>query len=123
VADIHGYCANAALVDYADGGNLTSFIVSKNRTKTESLRVAYHVAAAVADAHHVDYRKRATIAHTDIKPDQFLLLDGVYKLNDFNRARLIKWNPKRGKQCGFYFEDNLGVVSHVAFWQILISYC
>lgn len=122
VADIYGYCANAALADYAAEGHLQSFIESKNRTKTESLRVAYHVAAAVADAHHVDNRKRATIAHTDINPKQFLLMNGVYKLNDFNRAQLLSWDPKRDKHCGFYFEYNLGPVSHDAIRQILICY-
>ena len=122
VANIYGFCANAALYDYADEGDLYSFIKSTNRTRTESLRVAYHVAAAVADAHHLDHRNRATIAHTDIKPDQFLLLDGMYKLNDFNRAHLISWDPNQDKQCGFYFEYNLGTVSHVAIRQILICY-
>jgi hypothetical protein len=117
VADIHGYCATAALADYADGGNLSNFIKLENRTKSESLKVAYHVAAAVADAHHPDSMGRATIAHTDIKPDQFILLDGVYKLNDFNRARFISWNPIQNKQCGFHFTDNLGKVSRV--WKII----
>ena len=52
IADIYGYCSTAAIVDFADGGDLDKFI-RKNRTKNESLKVAHDVAAAVADLQHV----------------------------------------------------------------------
>ena len=37
-------------------------------------------------AHHFDERDRVTVVHADISLDQFLIVDGVYKLNSFNRA-------------------------------------
>jgi serine/threonine protein kinase len=80
-------------------------------SKEELLKVAHDVACGVRDAHNFDHRERATIAHCDLSPDQFLLVDGVYKLNDFNRAKFLSWDPERDEQCGFTFELNQGNVS------------
>lgn len=43
----------------------------------------------------------AAIAHTDISPDQYLWFDNMFKLNDFNRARFIRWNSAKQEACPF----------------------
>lgn len=50
----------------------------------------------------------ATIAHTDITTEQFVNVDGVMKLGDFNRARFIT-STSRGQQCPFAVSYNPGV--------------
>jgi hypothetical protein len=109
VINIYGYCTNAAVVDFSDKGSLERVFRSKP-SKAELLQVAHDVACAVRDAHHFDDKGRATIAHCDIKLDQFLLVNGVYQLNDFNRAKFLSWDPERNEQCGFTFELNQGNV-------------
>jgi hypothetical protein len=59
------------------------------------------VARAVADAHHFDSKGRATIVHRDIKVNQFILINGMYRLNDFNLAHLMRWNREKDEYCEF----------------------
>lgn len=118
VMDIYGHCANSALFDYMDGGDLSEFFENdnnhkKNKRKPTQLRIlqiAYTVAASVADAHHFDRNGRPTIAHTDIKPDQWLLgRDGNYRLGDFNRARFLMWDTQEEEVCPFEVGKNGGI--------------
>jgi hypothetical protein len=62
----------------------------------------------LADAHTVDFEDRATIAHTDIAGNQYILIDGVYKLNDFNRARFLLRNKTSGENCHYLVGKNPG---------------
>ena len=100
IADIYGYCAQSALVDYSNGQDLDYIFDQKiNPTKDELFQIAHDVAQSVADAHHFNKEGRATIVHMDIKPDQWILLDGRYKLNDFNLARFLTWDPVKQQNC------------------------
>lgn len=109
VVDIYAYCSNTAIFDYADGGDLLDvFVRTPNITQTELLEIAYNVSMSVHDAHHFDALGRPTIAHTDIKVDQFIYQGGRYKLSDFNRARFLMWNFKRDLPCGFRVSKNGG---------------
>lgn len=120
VADIFGYCSNSAFHEFSHEGDLKSHLyteVGKVRTeesllpsKEERLIIARDAAAALADFHHFDSKGRATMAHTDIKPNQFILLDGRYKLNDFNRIKFLTWNKERNEQCGFEYSKAPGRV-------------
>ena len=65
-------------------------------------------AMGVAAIHNVDKEGQASIAHTDISPGQFIRIDGKYKLNDFNRARLIRWSPSKNRTCGYFIGKNPG---------------
>lgn len=110
IVDIYSYCSNSAIVDYTSDGDLTR-LHTNTHTKSELLSIAHNVAAAVADAHHVDDMERATIVHADIKPNQFLRMGGYkYLLNDFNRARFLKYNIDRNESCGFRETKNWGAV-------------
>lgn len=47
------------------------------------------------------------MAHTDISPSQYIKVNGVYKLNDFNRARFIAYDSD-GRMCPYYIGVNGG---------------
>jgi hypothetical protein len=89
----------------------------------EKLRIAHQVSLSLADLHDVDAMRDKTgkitssaIVHTDIKPDQYIHFDGLYKLNDFNRCQFmrrkrINSHPSGdGKPCGFTVERNPSVL-------------
>ena len=72
------------------------------------LCIAAQAAMGVAAIHNVDKEGQASIAHTDIAPGQFIRINGMYKLNDFNRARFIQWSPYQNLTCGYYVGKNPG---------------
>ena len=110
IVDMYGYCTNSALFDWGDGGDLKSiFEREPDITKDKLLHIAYNVSLSISHAHNLDEKGRATLAHTDIKPDQFLFQDGYYKLTDFNRVRFLTWNESIDKQCGFKVGKNGGI--------------
>ncbi|KAG7358104.1 protein kinase domain containing protein [Nitzschia inconspicua] len=109
IVNMYGYCSNTGLFDYADGGDLYDiFDTYPNITPQQLLHIAYNITMSLHHAHNFDDRGRATIAHTDIKPDQFLLQDGYYRLSDFNRVRFLTWNYEKDAQCGFRVGKNGG---------------
>lgn len=63
---------------------------------------------ALASVHNCDKEGQASIAHTDISPGQFIKVNGRYKLNDFNRARFIRYRRSNGTQCTFQVGSNAG---------------
>ena len=81
--------------------------------KYDRLRIAAQISKGVADSHYFDDLGRPTIAHTDITGAQFIYIDGIFKLNDFNRARSIRWNEKKNETCGFNVASNRGDVSSI----------
>lgn len=122
ILDIYGYCGNSGLFEYANGGSVSRLLFAAKRnaqnvTLLEKLRVATELATAVAELHNVDREGRASIAHTDITPGQFVQANGMFKLNDFNRARLLLWDNKNDKPCGYYVGNNPGVV------RIILVFC
>jgi serine/threonine protein kinase len=68
------------------------------------------VALGLAAVHNIDREGRASIAHTDITPGQYVLDtdNHVYKLNDFNRARFIGWSRTKDKPCAYKVGRNPG---------------
>uniref|UniRef100_A0A7S2UMR9 Protein kinase domain-containing protein n=1 Tax=Attheya septentrionalis TaxID=420275 RepID=A0A7S2UMR9_9STRA len=113
ILDIYGFCGNSGLFQFSDGGDLHDAIWSESKdkkilTKLDRLHLASQVSIGVADMHNVDKEGQASIAHTDITPTQFLLIDGFYKLNDFNRARFIRWNRHEDKPCTYRVGNNPG---------------
>ena len=63
---------------------------------------------ALASMHNSDIEGRASIANADISPDQFVKVKGIFKLNDFNRARFIPWSKTNNTACGFTVGHNGG---------------
>jgi len=70
--------------------------------------IATQAAMGLADVHNVDVEGRASIAHTDISPDQFIQIDGLYRLNDFNRARFIGKYRHNDTNCPYWVGKNPG---------------
>jgi serine/threonine protein kinase len=104
VADIYGYCANLALEDYSSHGDLYSIFRRENHpTMDEGFKIALDTASAVADMHHFNSDGRATMVHKDIKPEQWILIDGMFKLNDFNLCKFLSWNPEQKQYCGYSY--------------------
>jgi hypothetical protein len=112
VVDIYGYCSAAGLFEYSNGGDITNAIWPRNETMAPTplrkLQIATQGAMALAAVHNVDREGQATIAHTDIGPDQFILIGGRYKLNDFNRARFLLKFKGNGTNCPYFVNKNPG---------------
>jgi hypothetical protein len=109
VVDMYGFCSNSGLFDWGEGGDLSNiFKREPDIAKDHLLQIAYNVTLSLHDAHRIDDQGRSTMAHTDIKPDQFLYQDGYYRLTDFNRVRFLLWNHKKNKKCGFKVAKNGG---------------
>jgi serine/threonine protein kinase len=102
IVKIYGYCTNSGLFRFSAEGALDGiFEREPHISKDRLLHLAYNASLSISHAHHYDERGRATIAHTDIKFDQFLYEDGYYKLMDFNRNRFLRWNNEEDKRCNF----------------------
>lgn len=64
----------------------------------DKLRIGYQVAAAVGHMHSFDDDGIPSLAFNDLCCHQFLLVDGVYKLNDFHLSSVIL-KDSEGNAC------------------------
>jgi len=120
VVNIFGYCSATGVFEYSDGGDIYAALLpsddndEKNEAKKkklsslEKLQIATQSAMGLAEVHNIDKEGQASIAHTDISPDQFILIDGLYRINDFNRARFISKNRTSGENCPYFVGKNPG---------------
>ena len=104
--DIYGNCATSQLTQVADNTLLAHIVHERkllqhdNNTSSTmtllshqaQLSMALHVASGIADVH------QTSIAHNDVSLDQFLFVDGIYKISDFHLASFIKMT-KEGLPC------------------------
>lgn len=66
-------------------------------TPEQKLRIGYHIAAGVADLHSIDGNS-PSVVHNDISSEQFLLVNGVYKISDFHAASFMT-RDREGRNC------------------------
>jgi len=97
VLDTYGFCGFDVLTPYADGGTFGHKIRSWERGKIKlssqtRLKYAMEVASGLADVHDIDGEGMSSVAHGDLKGGQYLFLNGVIKLGDFNRGRFLRRN-------------------------------
>ena len=118
VMNIYGYCANSGIFEYADGGSIDdslfySSVKESDWSSKERLIVAYQVAKGISDMHNFAKDGVPSMAHTDITGSQFVYVSttGIYKLNDFNRARFLTINKKTQQVCPYHVSNNPGTVS------------
>ena len=64
--------------------------------KDQRLHAAVDVAKALSDLHSLGY-----VVHADIAVRQFLMIDGRFKLNDFNTSGMMHRREKSGDICPF----------------------
>jgi len=116
VVNIYSFCSNSGLVEHGGWGDLEKVIwplgkkshATLNLSRRDKITMALQVAMGIADTHDADHNGYASIAHTDIAPKQFIYIDGVYKLNDFNRCRLLGWHTQKNTPCGYRVGKNTG---------------
>mmetsp|Transcript_2157 Transcript_2157/g.4711 ORF Transcript_2157/g.4711 Transcript_2157/m.4711 type:complete len:702 (+) Transcript_2157:191-2296(+) len=118
VVDIFAYCSNSAVFEYGPGGDIEGKLWPYDEEEEkyyvadipshEKLEMAYQVAVAIAETHEVEGDGYASIAHTDITPSQFILINNQWKLNDFNRCRFMRVYKEDNSPCGFYVGANPG---------------
>jgi serine/threonine protein kinase len=112
IMDIYGYCGQSALNELADfgDGNLASLEkVDRQLRGTRDpasfllkLQLATSVAVGVAHIHEIDKDGRPSLVHYDLNPRNVAIVgNGKPKINDFNIAEFLHWNPKTNETCGF----------------------
>jgi len=125
VVDVYGFCGNSGVYEFGSGGDASDFIYkkkSKAYTYLQALEIAVEVAQGIKSVHtYFSDESRgvimengsvskvySSIAHTDITSGQFILINGKYKLNDFNRCRFILWNESSKAPCTYTVGNNPG---------------
>lgn len=119
--DIYGFCGTSILVE--PGDNIEKKIVpndwkwvsqeeldkkqvegvkpQNDLSPEEKLEIALSMAESLALLHG---NAEGVIISHDVGFDQWLRSkrDGLIKLNDFNKARALYWNPRRNEYCKVY---------------------
>jgi len=138
ITSVYAFCGNSGFFEFAGGGSLADRLQAHYAAKYymddaenedrnndilsqyEKLNLAYQVAAGLADFHDADAMRNengritsAAMVHADITTDQYVNIDGVFKLNDFNRCRFMlrrRDSAARvggdGEPCGFFVGNN-----------------
>jgi len=86
MVDINGHCGLSLLTPYGADGTLNHY-TDAEAGPVYKLRMARHAAFGIADAHNLDHDGVSSITQGDLKLDQYLFVDGYFKLGDFNRGR------------------------------------
>jgi len=113
VVNVYGSCGNSAINELADFPfenvqSLESFN-RRMRGRDDSaaaymmkLRVAASIAVGLADIHGIDFADRPTMTHYDLNPRNVaMFVGGKPKINDFNIAEFLHYDPATNKTCGF----------------------
>lgn len=112
VVDVYGYCGQSAINELADFpfDNMQYLETLSRRMRGiydhESLFLRLGIAAGMAqglaDVHRAGGDGRALMAHYDINPRNVALFRGARpKINDFNIAEFLHYNPQTNQTCGF----------------------
>jgi len=98
VVDIWGSCALSHFEEFGGNGDLHDRIklareYHQEMSPLDKLRTCVQISTAVADMHDLG------VAHNDICCNQIILVDGIYKLNDFNLAMFQRRNKRTKVPC------------------------
>jgi len=108
IVNMYSFCGFAQIVEFGKDGGLEDVIWQDRFTSTQRLQVATQVAQALADVHNIDGDGISSMTHGDFAGKQYILINGVFKLNDFNRGRFLRWNPNINKTCPYTIGHNDG---------------
>jgi hypothetical protein len=106
VVSTYGYCGLSQISEYGGEGSLWD-LVERMRWKEEGfdipsldkLRIAIQIVTAVADLHGFEEDGVASVTHNDLNPDQFVMIDGMYKLMDFELSSFVERNWQTQEIC------------------------
>jgi hypothetical protein len=108
VARIYDSCAVSQRVEYSSGGNIHDLIkiarlypLVEKTTPLTKLKIAYQVASAVTAMHGAEKDGVVGMTHNDLCCHQFILIDGIYKLNDFHLATFMERSIENHKPCAY----------------------
>lgn len=107
IVDIYGFCGHTGVFEYGYEGAIDNALFEGDRklTSYERLRIAVQVSQALSDLHNFNHKAPAVV-HGDIMVNQFIKIDGVFKLNDFNRCHFMYWNTTSDSgSCPYYYPD------------------
>jgi len=80
-------------------------VPANNYTAREKLDIVLAMAEGLADMHG---NPEGPITNNDLGLDQWLRgHDGIIKLNDFNKAKILEWNDKEQQYCKFWSHQSL----------------
>jgi len=122
IVDIYGLCGTSVLVEAMESTATPHVIPNEKHTNQSKLEIiqdrandvvpmnnltvlqrlnwATMMAESIADLHGY---KGGIIAHGDIHTDQWLVsFNGMLKLNDFNFAEILNYNPESSEYCRSY---------------------
>ncbi len=105
VLNIYNQCGASQVLEYASGGNIFNLIQKARKKRRDDmspedkLRIAIQIASAVADLHTFEDDGMVSVTHNDICCDQFVYVDGVYKLNDFHLSSFIEKHKNSDEIC------------------------
>ena len=100
VMDIFGHCGMAIIVPYADGGTLEEKILklSRRNASKERLKLMVDAARGLANLHGDD---TPSIVHGDLTSRQYMFVNGIQQLGDFNQAILMRRNTSDDTTCTY----------------------
>ena len=112
VVDVYGYCGQSAINELADFPMEDMTYLEKLSRRMRGmydheslflrLGIASSIAKGLADVHRAGGDGRPMMAHYDINPRNVALFRGARaKINDFNIAEFLHYNPQTNKTCGF----------------------
>jgi len=112
--------AVSQIIEYGQGGDLFSWIVTAydrlSQTKNK-LQIATQVSQALADVFNLEGNNISSTTHGDFASKQYILVDGRFKLIDFNRGRFLRWNTKKQEPCPYTIGRNDGKVGDIPYWR------
>ena len=119
IPNIHGYCSVGILMDFTPDGSLYDYVKGARLAggstlpPVDRLRIAIHIAAGVADLHSIDFY------HDDLDWHQYLYVDGIFMLNDFNYAKPIYVKKKKNTEVCLLTKGQLGTWKNRALDEFL----
>ena len=115
VLDVYSFCGASGAFELASGGDISRAVYAtpakkNNMTGLEKLYIATQAAMGLAAVHNCDKEGVASIAHADIWTAQYVKIEstGLFKINDFNRARFLQWSKTADEPCPFLIRKNAG---------------
>ena len=111
IPNMYANCAVGQILECADNGSLGDLIKATRLSgedkmpSIDKLSICLQIAEGVAAVHSIEKDGVPSLAHNDLDTFQFVNIDGVYKLNDFDFATFLPKHEATNKLCAIYNDD------------------